>query len=177
MNLIQQFGSDTFFEKYRGALFLYGDDVLEVRDVVDDVEGIVCRKMGADNIPTDNVIVSADTFSDIGVMASFKPGWRVYAAGTQAVYCFRRNRGYAKGFRVDDIITTRLSPTTSRVNYQKPPTREELAYLLVKPEIIDYGEGMEMLARGERLMFTPDLQRCVVRTIEGIKDFYLGGAL
>ena len=43
--------------------------------------------------------------------------------------------------------------------------------------LISYEEGIKMLHNKERIMFTPDLQRCVVRTREGIKDFYFGGAL
>lgn len=176
MNLIQQFGLSFFVGKYYNALFLYNNDVLSINSEGHTTEYISCSKLDVENGFTDIVQVPEAFFTGIEVMSSFKPGWRVYNNGTQASYFRRRVNGNNKGFRVGDIIMSGLTPETARKKYKKSPTEYQAAYLMLKPEIIDYEEGMEMLAKKERLMFTPDLECCVVNTSEGIKKFFFGGA-
>lgn len=179
MNMLQELGEDYFIQRFGGSFLrspegkpAYIDTSRRcTREMVP-----VCEVEGSTEKPTLNpILVPADFFADMSVLATPKLGWRAAANGKYMAYYSRNNRSYHRGVAPSNISRW-IAPHTGALSEQETISLSyyardsTLCKLVFDDKTMPLAEGLELLNNGKILGFC--LQSELAVMVTGEDDIY-----
>lgn len=158
-NLVEQYGSSWFMNKFNGCFFLHNEEPHIVQNNGTrwrtNVPCIKAEK-GDEGYVGCETVVPADAFADVSVFSVPNLGWRSADKGRGLYYLARNNSSYYRGLSQRNVTATPSALTTwlqGYAGYNVAPNKEMLAHISLVPEFLSIPDGVAKIRAEEILSF------------------------
>lgn len=158
-NLVEQYGSSWFMNKFNGCFFLHnGEPHIVQNNATRWRTNVPCVKVekGEEVYAGYETVVPTDAFTDISVFSVPNLGWRSSDKGRCLYYLTRNNSSYHRGLSQRNVTAYPSTLTTwlqGYTGYNAFLTKEMLAYTSLVPDFLSIPEGVAKIRAEEILSF------------------------
>lgn len=162
MNMVQELGTTYFAQRFGGSYFKGPDGnpaVILTRNWRDE-RSVPCNifRGKVEKAETLSEDIPADFFTDMGVLAVPRLGWRSAAKGKYLTYLSRNNTSYQRGVCAGNLRRLYAPHTEYLVNYGEiSPAYYQgdaiTAKLLYEQEYLTLADGVDQMNAGKMLAF------------------------